>query len=334
GFDEIPAVPMTRPDPGTALPAPAITPAQRRAAFVKRALAGRGLMEAVTFSFTGAPVAALLGGGDGRLRLANPISSELDVMRPSALANLLPAAQRNLDRGQDAFGLFEVGPAYEDDTPDGQHLMAAGLRVGDAVGRHWAASERASDAFDAKADALAALQAAGAPVDKLQVFAEAPGWYHPGRAGELRLGPKNVLARFGEVHPRVLRRLDIKAPVAAFEVFLDRVPAPRAKGGRAIPLLRASNYQPVARDFAFVVDQAVSAEALLRAVKGADKELIASVGLFDVFEGAALGADKKSVAISVRMQPTDRTLTDEEIDAVAAKIVANVAKHTGGVLRA
>jgi phenylalanyl-tRNA synthetase beta chain len=331
GYDQVPAVPLP---PMTALPEPAITPAQRRAGTAKRALAARGLLEAVTYSFTDGRYAGLFSAGNSRLALANPISAELDVMRPSILPNLLAAARRNADRGFADHGLFEVGPQYADDTAEGQSLMATGVRVGQSGPRHWSQRPRPVDAFDAKGDALALLATLGAPVDNLQVTTDAPNWYHPGRSGVLRLGP-TVVAQFGELHPRVLKRLDVKGPAVAFELFLDRVPQAKAKkdGGAARPMLEASPFQPVERDFAFVVDEATPAEKLIRAAKGADKALVANVGLFDVYAGPNLGAGKKSLALSVTLQPTERTLTDAEIEAVCAKIVAAVVKATGGSLR-
>ena len=332
GYDRIPVVPLPQ---LTVLPRPARTPLQRRPGRVRRTLAGRGMLEVVTWSFVRSDHAAPFAGPDGvnpALRLANPISSALDVMRPSILPNLVDAARRNGDRGFPDLALFEVGPQYADDTPKGQAMVAAGLRAGNTGPRHWKAPPRPVDVFDAKADALAALAAAGAPVDKLQVSNEAPSWYHPGRAGGLCLGPK-LLARFGALHPRVLRTLDAKAPIVGFEVLLDAVPAPKAREGRAQPLLRPSPFQPVVRDFAFVVDADLPAETLMRAARGADKHLIADVSVFDVYAGAGIPDGKTSLAISVILQPTERTLTDSEIDAVAEKIVANVAKRTGGVLR-
>jgi phenylalanyl-tRNA synthetase beta chain len=226
--------------------------------------------------------------------------------------------------------LFEVGPAYRDPTDTGQHLVAAGVRAG-ATPRHWAGKPRPVDALDAKADALAALGMMGAPVESLEVVAEAPGWYHPNRSGTLRLGP-NVLGYFGELHPSVLAAMEAEPPVAAFEVFLDRVPAPRSKGA-AKPLLKLSPYQPVDRDFAFVVDATVAAGAVLRAAKGADRAVITAVELFDVYEGENVGEGKKSLAISVRLQPAEATFTDAQIEAIAAKIVAAVTKATGATLR-
>jgi phenylalanyl-tRNA synthetase beta chain len=329
GFEHLPLSPTTL---DTALPLPALDLGQRREATARTALAWRGMSEAVTFSFLDGAAADLFGGVPDSLRLVNPISSDLEVMRPAVLPNLITAAARNADRGFGDAALFEVGAQYRDDTPEGQVQVAAGLRAGARAPRHWAAAPRPVDAFDAKGDALAVLEACGAPVQNLQVTRDAPGWYHPGRSGTLRLGP-GVLAQFGEVHPRVLRRLELKGPAAAFEVFLEAIPAPRAKDGKARPHLTLSPFQPVSRDFAFVVDAEVPADKLMRAAAGADRELIARVDLFDVYEGKGIGEGKKSLAIAVTLQPTARTLTDPEIEAVSKKIVDKVAKATGGVLR-
>jgi phenylalanyl-tRNA synthetase beta chain len=327
GYDRILAVSMPR---MTALPETAVTQATRRAGLAKRTLAERGLLEAVTFSFMTGGLAKLFGGDS--LKLANPISSELDVMRPSILPNLLAAAARNAARGYPDLGLFEVGPQYADDTPAGQALMATGVRAGNAGSRHWQRPQRPVDPFDAKADAQAVLAACGAPVDNLQVTTDAPGWYHPGRSGTVRLGG-TVLAWFGELHPRVLQSVELRGPAMGFELFLDRVPQPRGKAGAARPPLNASAFQPVQRDFAFVVDADVSAEKLVRAAKGAERTLVTSVVVFDLFTGSAIGEGKKSLALEVTLQPTERTLTDAEIEAAAAKIVAAVSKATGAVLR-
>jgi phenylalanyl-tRNA synthetase beta chain len=329
GYDRIPAVSLPRTAP---LPEPATTPAQRRAAHAKRLLAQRGLLEAVTFSFLPRDWAKLFGGGAPELTLAKPISADLDQMRPSLLPNLVAAAARNAARGYGDTALYEVGPRYEGDRPEDQRLTTAGLRAGQTASRHWAAAARPVDAFDAKGDALALLTALGAPVENLQTTTDAPAWYHPGRSGVLRLGA-TVLACFGELHPRVLRALDLKGPAAGFEIDLDRLPQPRGKPGTGRPLLKASPFQPIERDFAFVVAEDTPAEKLVRAARGADKALIAGVSVFDRFTGAALGAGKKSIAISVVLQPTERTLTEAEIEAVAAKIVAAVNKATGGTLR-
>jgi phenylalanyl-tRNA synthetase beta chain len=329
GYDAVPAVPLER---ETALPEPAMTLGQRRAQQAKRILAARGLLEAVTYSFTDSRAAALFGGTKPELTLANPISAELDVMRPSILPNLLMAAARNAARGIADLGLFEVGPQYADATIEGQALAAAGIRCGMTGPRHWREKPRAVDAFDAKADAQGLLAALGAPVENLQVTADAPAWYHPGQSGQFRLGP-SVLARFGAIHPRVLKALDLDGPAMGFEVLLDAIPQPKVKAGPQRPPLKASAFQPVERDFAFLVAADQPAEKLIRAARGADKALVQNVSLFDLYEGERIEAGKKSVAISVTLQSADRTLTDAEIEAASQKIVAAVAKATGAVLR-
>jgi phenylalanyl-tRNA synthetase beta chain len=328
GYDKIPPVSMT---PGR-LPHQTVTPHQRRTRLARRALAARGMLEAVTWSFMSAKEAPLfLAGNRGPILLANPISADLDAMRPSTVGNLLRAAQRNADRGVPNAALFEVGPQYAGTEPDDQTLVAAGLRQGETP-RHWAETARKVDAFDAKADALAALEAAGGPVASLQTAAEAPAWYHPGRSGTFKIG--NVaLAHFGEVHPRVLKALDVDGPCVAFEVFLDRLPPPKAKAGKARPLLKPSPFQPVERDFAFVVDAAVPAEKVQRTAQNVDRALITAVSIFDAYAGPGIPDGKKSVAIAVTIQPTEKTLTDAEIEAIGARIVAAVQKQTGGVLR-
>ena len=330
GYERIAATPLL---PDSALPTAALTPAQRRVRDAKRALAGHGLLEAVTFSFMAAAHAAQFGGGNASLALANPISAELDMMRPSILPNLLLAAQRNADRGYPDNALFEVGPIYRDDTPTGQATVAAGVRAGFAAARHWATPQRPVDVFDVKGDALALLAALGLSIENLQVASEAPAWYHPGRSGVLRFGPQAIVAHFGALHPDALAKLDVKGPMVGFEVFLDALPPPKAKGTRARPLLKPSPYQPVERDFAFVLDADIPAERVTRAARFVDRNLIAGVSVFDVYQGKGVPEGKKSLAISVRLQPTQRTLTDAEIEAVAQRIVAAVAKATGATLR-
>jgi len=314
-----------------------LTTLQIRTRAARRALAVRGMLEAVTWSFIPARHAELFGGGQAALRLANPIAADMSDMRPSLLPGLIAAARRNADRGFADVALFEVSGTYESDAPDGQRRVAAGVRRGtarmDGQGRHWAGNAAPVGVFDAKADALAALEAAGAPVDKLQVEAGGPGWYHPGRSGTVKLGPKVVLATFGEFHPRTLAELDVSGPLCGFEVFVDAIPEPKAKPTRTRPRLDLSPFQAVRRDFAFVVDRTVEAAALMRAAAAADRKLITGVRVFDVFEGAALGEDRKSIAIEVAIQPAERTLTDEDFEALGARIVDNVAKQTGGVLR-
>jgi phenylalanyl-tRNA synthetase beta chain len=331
GYGNIPALPLPRP---ASLPKAVATTSQRRSGFAKRILAARGLMETVTFSFVGGDLGRLFGGGGDDLRLENPISSELTDLRPSILAHLVAAAGRNADRGFADLGLFEVGPVFADATPGGQALVAGGIRAGAAVPRHWAEASRPADAFDAKADAMAVLAECGMPVASLQTVAEAPSWYHPGRSGSLQLGPKNLLARFGEIHPGVLAAMDIDGPIAGFEVMLNNLPQPKARSGRARPALELSPYQTVSRDFAFIVDDGTDAETLVRAVKGADKALIVDAAVFDVYTGEGIGAGKRSVAVAVTLQPVEATLTEAEIEAVAKKIVAAAEKAVGAVLRA
>ncbi|MCB9949076.1 MAG: phenylalanine--tRNA ligase subunit beta [Rhodospirillaceae bacterium] len=330
GYDRIAAEPLTR---TVTVTRPALDAQQRRTAQVRRTLAALGLDEAVTWSFLAEPVAQAFGGGHPGLRLVNPIAANLTVMRPSILPNLIEAAERNRARGFPDVCLFEVGPVYRDATEKGQETVATALRAGPGGRRHWAEAPRPADVFDAKADALAVLEAAGAPVANLQVTTDAPAWYHPGRSGVLRLGP-TVLAQFGELHPALLKTLDATGPAAACEVFLNRVPPPKAKkDGAARAPLKLSPFQPLDRDFAFIVDADTPADRLIRAARGADKALIADVTVFDVFTGDAIGQGRKSVALTVTLQPTEATLTDEAIEAIAQKIVANVAKQTGAVLR-
>ncbi len=314
-----------------------LTTLQVRSRAAKRALAVRGMMEAVTWSFIPARHAELFGGGRPELKLSNPIAADMSDMRPSLLPGLIAAAQRNADRGIGDVSLFEVSGTYQGDTPETQRRVAAGVRRGtaklDGSGRNWSGNAASVGVFDAKADALAVLEACGAPVDKLQIEAGGPSWYHPGRSGTIKLGPKVVLGTFGEFHPRALEGLDASGPLAGFEVFVDTIPEPKAKPTRTKPRLDLSAFQAVKRDFAFVVDKAVEAGTLTRAALSADKKLITGVNVFDIFEGAALGEGKKSIAIEVAIQPLDKTLTDEDFEALAGRIVENVRKQTGGVLR-
>ncbi len=334
GLDEVPSAPMSR---GHAVAHRVLTVLQRRASATRRTLAARGFNEAVTWSFLPREHAEAFGGGQPELILANPISSELSDMRPSLLPNLIAAVGRNMARGFADVDLFELGQAYAGDRPQDETLRAAGVRRGMSSARHWSAAPRAVDCFDAKADMLAALEAAGAPVASLQISSEAPPWFHPGRSGTLQLGPQNRLGSFGEIHPRILDLLDVKGPLVGFEIVLNAVPEPKRKETASRPALDASDLQAVTRDFAFVLDRDVHADRIVRAARGAEKKLVASVDVFDLFEGdkaeAALGAGKKSLAITVTLQPRERTMTDEEIDAIGATIVAQVEKATGGVLR-
>ncbi|MGF1658046.1 MAG: phenylalanine--tRNA ligase subunit beta [Rubrimonas sp.] len=316
---------------------PALTPMQRRARMARRALAASGLCECVTYSFTSGAAAALCGGGGDALALENPISSDLSHMRPSPLPNLLAAVARNQARGAETVALFEVGPGFHGAEPGEQTEQACLVRAGVTAPRDWSGERRPVDLWDARADAEALLAACGVAPDKATVAREAPDWMHPGRSAALKLGPKTTLAVFGELHPKLLAAMDVKGPVVAVLADLAAAPFPKAKGA-ARPALAASDLQAVERDFAFVVDARVEAAALLRAARGAEKKLIAAASVFDVFEGpraeAQFGAGRKSIALSVRLQPTERTLTDEEIEAVAAKVVGAVEVAVGGALRA
>ncbi|MDP3341619.1 phenylalanine--tRNA ligase subunit beta [Frigidibacter sp.] len=324
--------PLLRGDAG--VPGTILTPMQVRERAARRMLAALGYNECVTYSFIDNRSAELFGGGAEACRIENPISSEMTHMRPDLLPGLLAAAARNQARGFADLALFEVGPAFHGGEPGEQHLQATGLLIGASAPRDTFASRRPVDIYDAKADAEAVLSTIGAPA-KVQITRKGPGWGHPGRSGAMALGPK-VLCVFGEVHPKVLRAMDVKGPAVAFTLFLEAAPFPKVKTPTR-PALALADLQAVDRDFAFVVDAGVEALTLVNAAAGADKALIESVRVFDQFSGdkaeAQMGAGKKSLAITVRLQPQVRTLTEEEIAAVSAKIIEKVAKATGGSLR-
>jgi phenylalanyl-tRNA synthetase beta chain len=334
GVDKVPMTPFDR---GDAPRKPILKPIQLRTRRAKRALATRGMVEAVTWSFIAKPAAELFGGGGSELALANPIASDLSDMRPSLMPGLIAAAQANSDRGFPDVALFEVGQVFKGDRPQDQLTAAAGIRHGFAsgkgMGRNWSGSATA-DALDAKADAFAVLSAAGAPMQALQIVPGGASWLHPGRSGTIQIGPQNILGYFGELHPRVLEALGAEGPLVGFEVVLERIPEPKAKPTRAKPALDLSPFQPVERDFAFVVDRSVKAADIVRAAQSVDRKLIVGVTVFDVYEGAGIAPGKKSIAVAVTIQPRERTMTDEEIEALAARIVGEVSKRTGGVLRA
>ena len=324
GLADVASVPLSR---NAAVAKPVLSSSQRRARGVRRTLAARGFHECVSFSFIARDQAKLFGGGDDARQLSNPIASDLDAMRPSVLPSLLAAASRNAARGFSDLRLFEIGAAFQSGMPGAQTLNAAGLIMGSGE-RDWTKSGHAADAFDAKGAMLAALEAAqGAPMSA-PVTANAPSYFHPGRSGTIALGPK-VIAHFGEIHPKILAAFDIKLPVAGFEIVLDALPEPKSKNRAPFA---PSPFQAIERDFAFVVDQNVAAGDLIRAVKNAERVLIDSVSLFDVYEGKGVPEGKKSIAIAVRLQPKDKTLTDAEIDAAAQKIVAAALK-LGATLR-
>ena len=316
---------------GSGIPRPVMTPMQRREQAARRSAAALGYNECVTYSFIDRASAALFGGGDDATMLENPISSEMSHMRPALLPGLLQAAARNQARGFHDFGLFEIGAAFDGGEPEQQHTQIAGLLVGRTGPKNVHGAARAVDVFDVKSDAEAVLAAMGAPA-KVQILRGAEGWWHPGRHGKICLGPKKVLGIFGEVHPKVLAEMDVKGPVMAFTLWPEEIPLPR-KTGATRPALALKDLQPVDRDFAFVVDQQVEALTLVNAAAGADKALIDEVRVFDEFIGGSLGEGKKSIALTVRLQPTDKTLTEAEIEAASAKIVEKVAKATGGTLR-
>ena len=327
---------MTAFERGDAPRKPVLTVIQQRTRRAKRALAVRGMVEAVTWSFIAKPAAELFGGGQPELALANPIASDQSDMRPSLLPGLVAAVQANVDRGFPDLALFEVGQVFTGDRPEDQLTAAAGVRHGFAsskgLGRHWSGTATA-DALDAKADAFAVLSATGSPMQALQVVPGGPNWLHPGRSGTIQIGPQNVLGYFGELHPRALEALGAEGSVIAFEVILDRIPDARQKPTRAKPMLELSPFQPVSRDFAFIVDRGVKAGDIVRAAQGADRKLITDVTVFDVYEGKGIDEGKKSIAIAVTIQPREKTLTDQEIEAVAAKVVTEVTRKTGGTLR-
>jgi phenylalanyl-tRNA synthetase beta chain len=333
GVDRVPATPLPR---LSGVARPVLTPAQKKSRAVRRLLAARGLVEAVTWSFIPKNEAMEFGGGQDDLSLDNPISTELSQMRPSLLPGLISAAKRNRDRGLADGALFELGNAYRGRSPEDQFAAASGVRFGqsslDGAGRHWSGAAPEAGWSAVKADAVAALEALGLYQSKVQITREAPDWFHPGRSGAIKLGPKVTLGVFGELHPDTLAALDADAPMAAFEVYLDNLPPSKAKG-TARAALDASDLQAVTRDFAFLVDAGTDAAVLVRAASSADRALISSVNVFDEFTGQGVPEGKKSLAIEVILQPRDKTLTDEEIDAVAKKVVAGVVKATGGTLR-
>jgi phenylalanyl-tRNA synthetase beta chain len=335
GIDRVTSTPFLR-EPQTVAP-PVLTLIQKRTRAAKRALAARGLVEAVTWSFIGKAEAELFGGGKPELALANPIAADLSDMRPSLLPGLIKAAQRNADRGFGDAALFEVGQIFAGDAPEDQSVAATAVRRAfarpEGAGRFWGETNEAVDAFAAKADAYALLEALGVPTGGLQVVPGGPAWFHPGRSATLQFGPKMIVGHFGELHPRMLEALDAKGPMVAIEIVLDRLPPPKAKPTKVKPKLELSDFQPVERDFAFVVDEALPAADLLKAVQAAERALLSDVVIFDVYRGTGIPEGKKSVAISVTLQPVEKTLTDAEIDAVAARIVAEAAKKTGATLR-
>lgn len=334
GVDAIPATPLPR---SNVIGQKVLTGEQIRRNKVRRSLATLGFSEAITWSFISKEMASYFGGGTQQLSLANPISKELSDMRPSLIPGLLSASQRNADRGYGDVALFEVGQVFASDEPEGQLMTACGLRRGTALltgaGRHWNGKNSGVSVFDIKSDVVSILDTIGVPVGKLQIARDAPHWFHPGRSGSLKLGPKNILAHFGELHPKILREMNIKSEIAVFEIFLQNLPVFRSKGVRNKGKLNISELMSVNRDFAFVLDRSVEVAKLVDAAKKADKNFISNVVVFDVYEGSGIESNKKSVAIDVTIQPIDKTLTDEEIEEISGRIVSEVEKVTNGKLR-
>lgn len=328
GLDNIPAESL----PTDKFPAQTLTPAQRRVVTVKHELAARGMLETVTWSFTDSTIAQYFRRSDDVVLLMNPIAADLNEMRPSVLPNLLLGAKNNIARGYGNVALFEVGPEFYGRKPEQQKQTAGGIRVGMTSKKHWCGEVRPYDVFDVKADALAAIAAANGPFENAQITTDAPAYYHPGRSGVLRLG-KNVLAYFGELHPSVLKKLGLKQRVYAFEVFLDNIPLPRDSQGKAKKKLELSQFQPVDKDLAFVVDRKVKAVDVVTAAKTADRAAITDVRVFDLYEGENLPADKKSIAISVTFQPTEKTFSDQDLEILMKKVERAVTAKTGGELR-
>lgn len=313
------------------VPKPVMTPIQRRLVAARRTAAALGYNECVSYSFIDQASATLFGGGTDVTMLENPISADMSHMRPALLPALLQAAARNQARGFADMALFEVGTVFDGGEPGEEHLQVSGLLIGRTGPKDVHGASRDVDVFDAKADAEAVLAAIGAPA-KVQINRGAPEWWHPGRHGMICLGPKKVMGVFGEVHPRILAAMNVKGPAMAFTIYPEQIPLPR-KSGASRGAMDISDLQAVERDFAFVVDSDVDALALVNAAAGADKALIDGVRVFDEFIGGSLGEGKKSLAITVRLQPRDGNLKDKDIEALSAKVIEKVTKATGGVLR-
>ncbi len=328
GLDNIPLCSMKN----ESFPRPVLTPLQNNTMMIKHELASRGMYETVTFSFTDSNIAKYFRRGIEPVLIQNPIVNELDEMRPSVLPNLLIGAKNNIARGYPNMALFEVVPEFYGRNPGEQRVVAGGIRVGKTDKKEWTGSTRLYDVFDAKADALAVIASAKGPIDNPQITLDAPEYYHPGRSGAIRLG-KNVLAYFGELHPSVLKALDIKTNVVAFEVFVENIPTPRDNKSKAKKRLELSQLQAVEKDLAFVCSKDVKAISIVGAAKTADRENITDVRVFDVYEGENLEQDKKSIAITVTFQPKDKTYTDAELEALMNKVIVEVGKKTGAVLR-
>ncbi|PIR38701.1 MAG: phenylalanine--tRNA ligase subunit beta [Alphaproteobacteria bacterium CG11_big_fil_rev_8_21_14_0_20_39_49] len=327
GYDKIPTLELPNDNKGFEA---VLSPRQQRVSDVRRTLAARGVTEAITWSFMKSAKAKLFGADSDELKLLNPISSDLDVMRPSILPNLLDAVARNNDRGHENLSFFEIGLIFENTTPKGQRQVASAVRSGRTSAKDIYGTSREVDVFDAKADCLAALETAGVPVDNLRITTDAASYYHPGRSGVFRLG-KAILGVFGEIHPKILTVLDVKVPAVGFEIFFDNLPDVKNKG-KSRTKLEVSEYQSSNRDFAFLIDADIAVGDILQSVRRCDKKLIREVSLFDVYQGKGVAENKKSIAFSVKIQAADHTLTEDEIEGVSKKVI-EVVSQAGGELR-
>lgn len=329
GFDALPITSLPTPEGGVR---EITTLEQSRIRTARRAMASRGFLETVTWSFMSVQEAKMFGGGEAPLKVANPVAAELNQMRPSVLANLAKAIQRGADRGEPGLRLFEAGPIYLGDGPDDQYETVTAL-VSPKDPRDWSGKNAVYDAYSAKADLFALLEALGQPADRFQISAPTAPYFHPGQGAALKMGPKVTVGHFGTLHPGVLKKLDVDGPLYGFELVLGRLPAGRKKAAKTKAILETTSLLPVKKDLAFVVDETVPADKLVRAAKGADKAMISEISVFDVYQGKGMEEGKKSLAIEVTVQPKDKTLTDEQIDSVMKKVIAAVSKAVGGELR-
>lgn len=328
GLDSVPAESMSK----AYFPEQTLKPEQRRVVTIRHELAARGMLETVTWSFTDSKLAKAFRKGNEPVLLCNPITAEMDEMRPSVLINLLQGLKSNIARGYQDVCLFECGPEFFGRKPGEQRLVAAGIRSGYINKKHWLKEERAFDVFDVKADAMAAIAAANGPAESAKISIDAPEYYHPGRSGVLRLGA-NVIAYFGEIHPAILKKFGIKQRVCAFEVLVDNIPLPRNSKDKAKKKLELSLLQPVDKDMAFIVDRKIKADDVIAAAKNADRNYIAEVRVFDVYEGENLPEDKKSIALTLTFQPREATFSDQDIETLMMKVEQAEKAKCNAVLR-
>lgn len=331
GLDKIPLIPFDSSRYGSTDDENFARSDEQKGWISRRILAERGLIETLTWSFLSEDHANEFMGSGEKLRVENPISSDLNIMRSSLLPNLISGAVKNFARGQENSHLFEIGAQYIDSTPQGQELMASGIRTQAQPRKSWGDTHKPADIWAVKADALAIIEACGIQAHSLEIVSLTPQYYHPGKSAALCLGPKTILAYFGQMHPRLQKYYDFEPGIVMFEVFLSAIPILNMK--RKIEELKVSPYQCVDRDFAFVVEEGVPVDKILKCIKRVDKSQIIEVSLFDVYQGTHIPTGKKSVAIGVRLQSQHKTLTDLEINAICDKIISEVEQVTGGVLR-